>query len=83
MVKFDQEYHPLLREQKGFIKMYQLMDQSSGKGAQVHFWETEADLEAYLKGPVSQKIQSQVQAIVKDHTTGAPTSQHYQVVNEV
>jgi len=53
MQKLEQEFMPVLREQKGFVKLYELLDRVNGKGLQIHFWETEADLLAYLNGPVA------------------------------
>jgi heme-degrading monooxygenase HmoA len=82
MEKFNQENMPVLREQKGFIKMYLLLDRVTGKGGQVQLWASEADLLAYLNGPVARDIQSRAQAIVKDYVVSPPKGENYSVIGE-
>jgi hypothetical protein len=82
MMQIEQENMPVLQEQKGFIKLYQLLDRANGKGAQIHFWESEADLLAYLNGPTSQALHSRIQAATKDFTLAPAKSGNYEVVGE-
>ncbi len=66
MEMFSLERMPVMREQQGFIKMYQLLDRTSGKGMQMNLWETDADLLAYLNGQVARDIQSRAQQLTRD-----------------
>ncbi|HEX2916662.1 MAG TPA: antibiotic biosynthesis monooxygenase [Chloroflexia bacterium] len=80
--RIHRENTPILQEQKGFVKLYQMLDKTTGKGVQIHVWDSEADLLAYLNGPVAQGLQARIQAVVKDFAIAPPEAEHYEVVGE-
>jgi hypothetical protein len=82
MAGFSQENMPAVQAQKGFIKMYHFLDRATGRGGQFQLWATEADLLAYLEGPIAAEIQSRAQAIVKDHVIDPPQAVNYEVTAE-
>ena len=82
MSQMSQANMPVLREQKGFIKLYQLLDRTTGRGLQMHLGETEADLEAYLNSPAFQTLQARAQEIMQDYRLAPPDVAQYEVVSQ-
>ncbi len=69
----------ILRQQKGFITLYQLVD-NNGKSVQLHVWESEADLETYLASAVAKEMQSRMAELMKDKALEPPVAEHFRVV---
>ena len=51
---------PVLKQQKGFKKLYALRDSETGKIYSINFWESEADLKAFVESDTQAKLQAKM-----------------------
>ena len=51
---------PVLKQQKGFKKLYTLLDRESGKAYSINFWDSEADLKAFVESETQAKLQAKM-----------------------
>jgi heme-degrading monooxygenase HmoA len=72
---FAESVIPAAKQQKGFISLHLLTDQTSGKGIAVGFWESEADAITNEQGGY---YQEQVGKF-KDWMTAPPVREGYEV----
>jgi heme-degrading monooxygenase HmoA len=51
---------PVLKQQKGFNKLYILLDRETGKAYSINFWDSEADLKAFVESETQAKLQAKM-----------------------
>ncbi len=71
-----------LRQCQGFVKIYQMLDRATGDSVQVHFWETEADLKAYLDSDFAKNYGQKARSIIEPHTVTPPVMLSMEVIKQ-
>jgi heme-degrading monooxygenase HmoA len=51
---------PVLKQQKGFKNLYILVDRETRKTYSIGFWESEADLKAFVESDTQAKMQAKM-----------------------